>query len=75
MQAAAQVTELEVPLQSRVAWLRKNYSYFEVEHREVLMGKLEALTRASGKKVSDLLSVKLPLSIKSYDFTIPHQFA
>ena len=57
MQAAAQVTELEVPLQSRVAWLRKNYSYFEDEHRHVLMGKLERLTQASGKKVFYLLSV------------------
>lgn len=52
MQAAAQVSELEVPLHCRVAWLRKNYSYFEDEHRDVLMDKLDALTRTSGKKVS-----------------------
>ena len=51
MQTAAQVTELEVPLQCRVAWLRKNYSYFEDEHRELLMAKLDALTKTSGKKV------------------------
>lgn len=51
MQAAAQVSELEVPLHCRVAWLRKNYSYFEDEHREVLMHKLDALTKTSGKKV------------------------
>ncbi len=51
MQAAAQVTELEVPLQSRVAWLRKNYSYFEDEHKDLLMAKLDALTKTSGKKV------------------------
>lgn len=51
MQAAAQVSELEVPLQCRVAWLRKNYSYFEDEHRDVLMDKLDALTKTSGKKV------------------------
>lgn len=51
MQTAAQVTELEVPLRSRVAWLRKNYSYFEDEHKDKLMGKLEALTKTSGKKV------------------------
>ena len=52
MQAAAQVSELEVPLHCRVAWLRKNYSYFEDEHRDVLMDKLDALTKTSGKKVS-----------------------
>ena len=51
MQAAAQVTELEVPLHSRVAWLRHNYSYFEDEHKDVLMRKLDALTKTSGKKV------------------------
>ena len=51
MQAAAQVTELEVPLQCRVAWLRHNYSYFEDEHRDKLMSKLDALTKTSGKKV------------------------
>ena len=51
MQAAAQVTELEVPLQSRVAWLRRNYSYFEDEHKDLLMAKLDALTKTSGKKV------------------------
>ena len=51
MQTAAQVSELEVPLHCRVAWLRKNYSYFEDEHREVLMDKLDALTKTSGKKV------------------------
>ena len=52
MQAAAQVSELEVPLHCRVAWLRKNYSYFEDEHRDVLMDKLDALTKTSGKKAS-----------------------
>ena len=51
MQAAGQVTELEVPLQSRVAWLRSNYSYFEDEHKDMLMAKLDALTKTSGKKV------------------------
>ena len=51
MQGAAHVTELEVPLSSRVAWLRKNYSYFEDQHKDVLMGKLDALTKTSGKKV------------------------
>lgn len=51
MQGAAQVSELEVPMHCRVAWLRKNYSYFEDEHRQVLMGKLDALTKTSGKKV------------------------
>lgn len=51
MQTAAQVSELEVPLHCRVAWLRKNYSYFEDEHKEVLMDKLDALTKTSGKKV------------------------
>lgn len=51
MQTAAQVSELAVPLHCRVAWLRKNYSYFEDEHREVLMDKLDALTKTSGKKV------------------------
>lgn len=51
MQAAAQVTELEVPLKSRVAWLRRNYSYFEDEHKDLLMAKLGALTKTSGKKV------------------------
>lgn len=51
MQSAAQVTELEVPAHSRVAWLRRNYSYFEDEHKDVLMAKLDALTRTSGKKV------------------------
>lgn len=51
MQSAAQVTELEVPLHSRVAWLRRNYSYFEDEHKDVLVTKLDALTRTSGKKV------------------------
>lgn len=45
------MTELEVPLSSRVAWLRKNYSYFEDEHKDVLMSKLDALTKTSGKKV------------------------
>ena len=57
MQAAAQVSELEVPLHCRVAWLRKNYSYFEDEHREVLMGKLDALTNTSGKKVLKALAL------------------
>lgn len=62
MQTAAQVTELEVPLQCRVAWLRKNYSYFEDEHRELLMGKLDALTKTSGKKVCRCgLATTLPL--------------
>lgn len=51
MQAAAQVSELEVPLHCRVAWLRQNYRYFEDEHRDVLMDKLDALTKTSGKKV------------------------
>ena len=51
MQGAAQVSELEVPMHCRVAWLRKNYSYFEDEHREVLMDKLDALSKTSGKKV------------------------
>lgn len=54
MQAAAQVTELEVPLQSRVDWLRRNYSYFEDEHKHLLMAKLEAFTKTSGKKACSL---------------------
>ena len=62
MQAAGQVTEREVPLQSRVAWLRSNYSYFEDEHKDMLMAKLDALTKTSGKKVcspSCLLTYRL----------------
>lgn len=68
MQTAAQVTELEVPLRSRVAWLRQNYSYFEDEHKHVLMAKLDALTRTSGKKVSPLvaaLELNIPLHFVS----------
>lgn len=62
MQGAAQVSELDVPMHCRVAWLRQNYSYFEDEHREVLMDKLDALTKTSGKKVHCCLKTSTPPS-------------